>query len=355
MKMTLNDGLRDYYEVKAGKYEPRTWKSRVSRIEHWRTWVTRETQPNVYIDDIAGPGDRYMERYFNKLRPPEYAPSSFNNYRQYLMNWWKYAMGRGWVLGNPMMHVDPVKVPKKLNLLLSAGELLSMLEEASPRDRIGLAIGMNTGLRANDITLLQIGSVNLGNNTLTAWIEKTDEERTFPITAELRVELLRWFQSYADVQGVSDVRLLPNDWYLVPPAHFFGANPGRAGNREGTIKFKPYKRLTNPERIVQFGLTRLGHATKGEGFHTLRRSTSRVLFEVAAADGIGDPIRIPQSLLGHKNRATTEHYIGVTHEARVRDDMLRGKSFLSRAAEMDAQANATMDDPTDGYGELRSA
>ena len=346
--LTLNDALRDYYEVRAGRYELRTWRCHEARLEHFRTWVTRETQPDVYLEDIAGPGARYMERYFNKLRPPAYAPGSFNNARQYLTGFWKYTIGRGWVLGNPMMHIDALRVPRVVRLQLAAGELLSMLEDANPRDRVALALGMNTALRANDITGLKVGNVNLENNTITAWVEKTDEERIFPITEELRVELLRWLKHYADVAQV-DVRDLPNSWILVPAARWCGINPRNPAL--GGVLVYTEKRMTNPQRIVQTALRKLGHDTKGEGFHTLRRSAARVLFDLAAADGVRDPIRIPQSLLGHTNRATTERYLGVTHEATMRDEMMKGKSFLGRAAELNAAQNREQD----GYGELRSA
>lgn len=327
----MNGALADYYQVKKGGYSPSTWEAIQARLENWRRWITAETQPEIFLRDICRYDDRYMERYFNRLRPPAYAPSSFNNYRQYVVGFVTYCRGRGWIDTDPMMHVDPLRVPRRTRLQLSAVELLKMLETAEPRDRIALALGMNTGLRAGDITALRVGSANLTNGLLTAYIHKTKQEVELPITAELDAELLRWFVHYAQVQSVA-LAELPNTWMLVPPAHWYGNNPHKP-ELGGRTLYKTGQRYTHPELIVQDALKLLGHDARGEGFHTLRRSSARVLFDLAASDGVGDPIRIPQSLLGHASRTTTERYLGVTHEKVLTSKMLRGKSFLGRAAE----------------------
>lgn len=329
--VTLNDAIADYYRVRRGRYSTTTWDAHEGALERWRTWITRETQPYVPLAVIAQPDERYMERYFNRLRPPMYEPRTFNNYRQYLKAFWDYCIAEGWVRTNPMRHVDPMRVPKKVRLQLSAAELLGLLDLATePRDRIALAIGMNTALRAGDIAELRVGGANLTNDTLSAYVEKTDEERSIAITADLRVELLRWFDHYAREMGLESVADLPNDWRLVPPMKRVKVNMRKPelGDR---IIYRPDGRLTHPERLVQKVLAAAGHETKKEGFHTIRRSTARVLFDRACADGVPDPIRRPMTLLGHKGRATTELYLGVTHEQQELDLMMRGQSFLHDA------------------------
>lgn len=195
---------------------------------------------------------------------------------------------------------------------------------------------MNTALRAGDIATLTVGAVNLGSNTLHAWVEKTDQEEILPITAELHTELVRWLRHYAAAMKVQYADV-PNGWTLAPPMQYLGVNVWRP-ELGGASTYCTGRHYRHPEQIVQRALARLGHETKGEGFHTLRRSAARALFDLAAADGVGDPIRIPQSLLGHKNRSTTEGYLGITHEKRLRDGMMRGKSFLGKAAERQREA-----------------
>lgn len=342
---TLSDALSDYYAQRSAKYQESTWKAHEAQLEKFRTWATRQHGPNCHLADID---DREMVRYFNRLRPPAYEASTFNNYRQYLLMFWTYCRGEAWVQTNPMRHVDPARVPRKVRLHLSPEELLAMLTDATPRDRIALATGMNTALRANDVMALTVGSVNLSNDELTAFIQKTQVEEVLPITSELRVELIRWFQHYAEASGVARWQDLPLDWTLIPPARFEGVNVHRP-ELGGRIVYKTNGRYSHPEKIVHSALERMGYPTKREGFHTLRRSAARAVFDLAAKDGVGDPIRIPQSLLGHKNRVTTEIYLGITHEKRLRDDMLRGQSFLNRAVESHRQERATAEQKIDNH------
>jgi integrase len=335
--ITLSEAILDYTERRQGRYSASTWKAHDAQIEAMRQQIVREFGSNPLITDVD---ERTMVRYFNRLRPPYRAAATFGNYRQYLNMFWRFCKEEGWIDRNPMRHVDPAPIPKKVRLQLSAEELLSMLDDASPRDRVALALGMNTGLRAGDITGLTVGSVNLTNNVLSAWIEKTDTETLIPIAAELREELIRWFHHYAASASLT-VEALPNEWVLVPPAHFQGFNVRRP-EMGGEVVYKTTSVYTHPEKIVQKALEKLGHPVKGEGFHTLRRSAARCLFEHAGNKGVADPIRVPQALLGHKNRATTEIYLGITHEKKVLDDLLRGQSFLGRVRENDRAASASV-------------
>lgn len=345
--VSLNTALSDFYRVNRGRYSASTWKALEGQLERWRTWITRETHPNVALAVVANPDERYMERYFNRLRPPAYSERSFNNYRQMFRIFWNYCLEEGWVRTNPMRHIDPVRVPKRVRLQLSAQEMLRMLDDAPPRDRVALALGMNTGLRAGDIASLTVGNINLTNNQINAFVEKTDEEMEFGITAELRTELVRWFHHYADAMGLPDWTHLPNDWQVVPPAQGVAVRVGDPA--AGTVtKYMPHRRYRHPELIVHRALEQMGYPTRQEGFHTIRRSAARMFFDEAVRSNVGDPIRVPQTLLGHKNRATTEIYLGVTRDKQVLDDMMRGKSILHQAAMHEADEAPDVEDITGG-------
>jgi integrase len=231
-----------------------------------------------------------------------------------------------------MRHVDPARSSAAPAAAVRAGAA-GALDGASPRDRVGLALGMNTALRAGDIMALKVGDVNLSNNTLHAFIQKTKRYDDLPISVELRAELLRWFEAYAREMGLKDwMTELPNQWTLVPAAHFqaFNVHQPAGGGRN---VYKTSGTYSNPETIVHRALERLGHPTRGEGFHTLRRSTARRFFDLAIEEGVRDPIRMPQALLGHARRETTEIYLGITVEKEMRDELLRGKSFLRQVAD----------------------
>lgn len=326
--ITLNDALSDYYRVRRGRYAPSTWRAHERCLETWRTWVVRELQPNVLLELVADPDERYMERYFNRLRPPTYSPSSFNNLRQYLGAFWKYCLGEGWIRTNPMRHVDPLRVRREVRLQLSAAELVQIVEGCpEPRDRVALAIGANTGLRGGDIATLFVGSANLTNDTLTAFVEKTDKEVQFAITADLRRELLVWFAHYARACNLASLHELPNDWRLIPKIKSTAIDPMRMELGRRNI-YLPHTTLAHPERIVHRALERLGHGTYKEGFHTLRRSAARAVYEHAKDKGHSDPLRMAQALLDHQSRSVTEIYLGITPEKEELAGMMRGKSFL---------------------------
>ena len=346
-QLTLSEALLDYMTARSGRYSPSTWAAHERVLLKLRDTLNRPSElgPGCRLADVD---ERTMVRYFNALRPPRLAGYSFNNYRQYVMMFFKFALAENWIDRNPMRHVDPAPVVKRPRLQLSAQELLAALDGATPRDRVALALGMNTALRAMDIMSLKVGDVNLSNNELSAFIHKTKQHDLIPITAELRAEIIRWFEHYADAMGLSDwMSDLPNEWILVPPMHFLAHNvwTPQAGGR---VVYKTTSVYSNPEEIVQRALKRLGHPTKGEGFHTLRRSTARRFYELAIAKGVRDPMRMPQALLGHQRRETTEIYLGMTIEKEMRDELLKGESFLRAVADEEIRKRDGDDDGTAG-------
>lgn len=329
-EMTLNTALEEYYHRREGRYSPATWRAHEQQLEKFRQWLTRRTTPYVLLGDVE---DRDVSDYFKRIRAQGLAASSHNNYRQVVKMFFGFCVAEAWIKTDPSRHVDPMPVRKRVRLQLTAGELLAALEDASPRDRAGLAVGMNTALRAMDVMTLKVGDLALDADYLTVWIEKTSSEDLMPVTADLHSEMLRWLQHYGQVMQVPWMDL-PNDWTLIPPAQWLAVDPNDPTG-PGRIRYCPDRTLRHPEKIVHRALERLGHPTKGEGFHTLRRSTARVAHDLAAADqDVSTPaIRIAQALLGHKHQSTTEGYLGLTVERQARDDLLRGKSFLRRAAD----------------------
>ena len=328
---TLNRALEDYYHRREGRYSPATWRAHVEQLERFRRWVTARTAPYVLLDDID---DRIVTDYFRTLRARRkpISPSTHNSYRQIVKMFFQFCVRESWIRIDPTRHIDPMARRRRVRLQLTPQEMMQALRNANPRDRIALAVGINTALRAQDVMSLKVGDAALDVNYLSVWIEKTNTEDRLPITADLRDELIRWFKHYAQAMGVDDWTKLPNEWTLIPPMHSYSHNPHDAAGPRG-VQYRADGRIRHPEVIIQRALKGLGHETKGEGFHTLRRSAARLVHDLAAADAdVHTPaIRVAQALLGHKNQSTTEGYLGITVEKQARDDLLRGKSFLHRA------------------------
>jgi len=260
------------------------------------------------------------------------AAVSFNRYRSVLVNFFNHAELMRWTDLSPMAGIRPARPDTPTEkLLLSATEMVSLLEVASnPIERIGCALGMNTGLRSNDVRHLTVFDANLNNGTIQTEIRKTHKLDVKPMTMELESELVRWLDIYAEMTGHRHRSELPNDYLLVPSYRNTAPNETR--------KWKAVPRPTDvhskPWVLVQRPLAALGYKTRGQGFHTLRRSSARALFESlrASGDGRDHALMIVKDFLNHASVTQTEAYLGLSHERVMRDALLRGKSFLGKLA-----------------------
>jgi integrase len=125
---------------------------------------------------------------------------------------------------------------------------------------------------------------------------------------------------------------LDPSWYLIPSRRRVRMADGPDGKAQYRWKISPEVPVSEPEQIVHRALERLDLDGKQEGFHTIRRSVARVMFDTLVEEGGYDSaIRIVQSLLNHASSSMTERYLGVSAERNRRDDILRGAPFLTRS------------------------
>ena len=257
---------------------------------------------------------------------------SFNRYRSVLKSFFDRETDMRWVDVNPVTQAVPrarPDMPKK-RLMLNGGELMALVEEYcnTPMERVACSLGMNTGLRSNDVRTLKVFDVSLASGEIQTEIRKTKKLDVKPITAELHVELVRWLDFYAGKMGVGNRGNLPDDWLLLPSYHY-SPIPNAS---EPCVRFRPYEVHDHPWRLVQRPLGRMGYPTKGEGFHTLRRSSARAFFELLRESGEArdHALMIVKDFLNHASVAQTEHYLGLDIERTMRDQLLKDKSFLPR-------------------------
>lgn len=291
--------------------------------------ATRKT-PDPYVHEISkedmddycyGPGG---------IRE-NVAAVSFNRYRSVLKVFFEYAAAMRWTDANPMEVIARARpdTPKP-KLYLNAGELLTLLDHcANPVERVACSIGMNTGLRGNDIRHLTLFDASLASGVIQTEIRKTRKLDVKPITMELHWELNKWLNTYAELMEC-DRSELQSDWLLVPSYHAFTVV--RTGAR--VLRPRPLQVHTNPWRMVQRPLAKMGYPTKGEGFHTLRRSSARALFESLrdAGEGRDHALMVVKEFLNHSSVMQTEHYLGLNQERVIRDALLKDKPFLSALA-----------------------
>lgn len=325
-------------------------------LERFRKTVSTRRDPDPYLHLVT---PAQVDDYF-------FGPSgirrgisalTFNRYRSLLKVFYEYALAMRWVDANP---VDRISIARpdapKQRLLLGAGELISLLDYCTnPIERVACAIAMNTGLRANDLKRLTVFDASLSGGVIQTEIRKTNKLDVKPITPMLHAELDHWLDKYAELGNLSGRGALPNTWLLVPT--FYWAGPPRAGVERPMI-LRPEAMHTNPWRLVQRPLTRMGYPAKGEGMHTLRRSSARVLFELLRDGGEGrdHALMIVRDYLNHSSVTQTEVYLGLSHERALRDSLLKNNDFLGTVMQAE-QARVTGDValPRVGMGGYRNA
>ena len=259
---------------------------------------------------------------------------SFNRHRSVLACFFEYALLLRWVDRNPMDGISRARPDTpKIRLMLNATEMLAMLEQSSnPCERVALALGMNTGLRANDIRHLTIFDASLAGGVIQTEIRKTRKMDIKPITTELHGELIRWLNTYATYMNLTSRADLPNEWLLVPS--YRNPTPAELARH---IRLRPTQMHTHPWRMVQRPLARMGYPTVGEGFHTLRRSSARALFESLRDSGEArdHALMVVQAFLNHADTRQTQHYLGLNQERAIRDALLKDQPFLTRLAQVE--------------------
>lgn len=268
----------------------------------------------------------------------QFKPTSFNAARARLGNFIKYAQKHGWTNKDLLDDVATQQPPEQHQRRYTATELMRLCTvSAYPQELILMALVCNTALRITDITSLRLcpvkddgeldtetKTVDLDGGWLHVKIRKTHKRDDLPITLELDAALRSWLTHYQTVLG----RPLEPGMFLVPAKdnHTWGSGP-----RDFT--YRPFDQITRPDNIYRRAVTAADLPfTKGNGFHTIRRSFARIFYEELKRQDHPDPIRPVQAMLHHARPEQTYHYIGVQLDREARNEVLRGQAFLSRLA-----------------------
>jgi integrase len=210
---------------------------------------------------------------------------------------------------------------------MTAPELVRLLDSAdNPRDRALTAFVANTGVRISEALAMSVRDVSLPKGELYVKLIKTNEEVTLPVTLDLEGELQTWLRFYTEALG----GLQPN-FRLFPAYH---RNRFVKGGGREPRNLNPTAEITNPRLVIQSMADRAGvELEPGDGWHTVRRSVARIVYEAAREHGHDDALRITQAALNHKRVETTEHYLGLDIERQRYADMMKGKPFLTAGIE----------------------
>ncbi|MGW0920365.1 tyrosine-type recombinase/integrase [Streptomyces sp. NPDC002755] len=237
-----------------------------------------------------------------------------------------YCHRRGWLAFSPDTMLEDIRPKGRRNrnrYRMTLPELRELLDAAdNPRDRALLAFVANTGVRISEATAMRVGDVSLARGELFVTLIKTNEETTLPMSSDLDRELRVWLSHYTEVVGK-----LERGYTLFPPYHpnrLIG--PGKAAPKE----LNPTGKIAQARALLKPIAARAGiELESGDGWHTVRRSFARIVYEAAREHGHDDALRITQSALNHSRAETTERYLGLNLERQRYSDMMKGQPFLT--------------------------
>lgn len=289
-------------------------------------------------DFFYGPGgimDTHSTRIKGQAVREAVGPGTHNHYRGRLRVFFYFCKVSGYTdFGNFLEGIDPLPLPKKRRQQPAPSVLLRLLDEAEcTMHRAYLAMAVNTACRASEITSIRVGDVDFARNEVFVTVIKTREEDEMPMTADLERELRVWLVEYEMMLGRplrADDHLFPARTGNVIARNYRDPETGERVLVRTPFVYHPDRPVARTEKIVKHSLAAVGLPTRYEGTHTLRRAVARAYFDSMSGElGYDAALRTVSALLHHASMATTERYLGLTSERKRRDQMMKGKPFLT--------------------------
>jgi integrase len=207
---------------------------------------------------------------------------------------------------------------------MTRGELRQLLAEAQdPRDSALVCFVACTGVRISEALGMRVRDVSFAKGELYVTLPKTHEEVTYPLASDLEAQLRAWQVAYA-----AQVGPLTRTHYLFPTYH--GRVFATGGGMTPAGRYNPSSPIQQPRLILAPIAERAGiELEEGDGWHTVRRSFARILYDDCVEMGHDAALRIVQAALNHKSVQTTERYLGLNLERQQFHRIMKGRPFLT--------------------------
>lgn len=187
------------------------------------------------IDKITGED---IALYLYSKRVTDHASERYaNNLRKYLSTFFRWLFEHEYIPKNPMIHVNPIKVPSRVKKPLTIEQFEMLMKNATAqRDRAMLAVMAGSGLRREEVRGMKRSDLDLENNRFTI-IGKGNKERVCFLTSRAKMELRLYLQERNDDSDYVFVRArFPHDQLSVKGINFI---IGQIGQRAG-LKVHPH-------------------------------------------------------------------------------------------------------------------
>ncbi len=324
--MNLSDGIKLYVADRRAKGKA---ANTVRNEEHHLKLLLADIG-NINLNQLR---PQHFDTYWS--RRTTWGEGTMNLAQANLNSFIKWCQARGHIRRdrNPLEGVRRLKVPPRKRVIIPQPEWSTFLEEQSdPRTRAICALGLYLFLRIGETAGLRVQDLDRHNGIAYIYREKTKELDDLPICAELDAELGRWFLAYAGMIGRP---LRPGDYVI--PGLKPGASVGIKGQKGKWRVVRPPEYLpttrSNPSYSIRKALKGAGYYVPYEGGHTLRRSGATALYNELTRLGHDRAIRICQAMLGHANVTTTEVYLRLDLDRKVRNDLYAGKLMFPATEE----------------------
>lgn len=261
-------------DMRLRDFRPRTQQGYLLATRQFLDWVQREPEA-LSAEDVRA--------YILHLREErKLAPATIHIAVHALRFFFLHTLQRDWEVFDLLR----VRLPRKLPVVLSTGEVRSLLETVEhPVRRMALTTIYALGLRLGEGLSLETGHID--SDRLVVWVRngKGARDRGIPLPRPLLARLRLYWKTERPKSG-SPLLFVPRD--------------GLGRLHETTLQ----KTFTAARRDAQ--------VRKQATIHTLRHSYATHLLES------GISLRTIQQLLGHSSLSTTEIYLHVTEPSAER-------------------------------------
>lgn len=268
-----------------------------------------------------------------------WGPATRNRAAHTLSAFFAWCRVRGYLPRDydPMEGSRKERIPPRDRIIIPQSEFGNFLDKIEdPRKRIAVALGLYLFVRISETEALRWQDFHLDDvdsqtgrprPTVEVYRIKTRTVDTLPICRELHAELKRWRLAYAAKVGEP----VQPGWYVIPGLPARGGQRGKKGVK-GFVEVleRPYLPTvkSNLAYAMRTVLDAAGYYKKQEGGHTLRRSGATALYNQLSSVGHDRAIRICQAMLGHSSVQTTEVYLRLDLDRKVRNDLLAGRQMF---------------------------
>ena len=301
---------------------------------------------NIQVHNLR---PQHMDAFW--ARRTTWGPGTMNRARGELNVFFAWCRVRGHMPRDldPLEGSRKIRVPPRDRVTIPQSQFstfIAGLDDA--RTRAAVAIGLYTFMRLSEIQDLRWQDVDLDSGTVAVYRRKTETLDSLPICSELSEELRRWRLAYATKVGET---VKPN-WFVIPGYPNGGNRHGIKGHKgfrvTEDLPYLPHKR-SSLGTSLRVALKDADYYRPMEGGHTLRRSGAIALYDQLTSVGHDRAIRICQAMLGHSSVRTTEVYLRLDLDRKLRHDLLSNKQMfpekrgrvVSLRGEPDGQADAS--------------